>query len=240
MPDTLSVLSESTGSGGPADSAAAADAHPAARLHAARLAAGYATAGRFAEEHDFNVITYRAHERGDRNFRADVARQYAQALGCNWQWLLLGIGSDGLADSADADPFVQVPLYDLSASAGHGSFVEQEDVSRHLAFRTDWLSSVTDAAPDRLAVLTVAGDSMEPTLHSGDHVLVDLTATSPTRDGVYIVRFEDSFMVKRMAIDPFRRKVSIRSDNPLYPGFEDLEPDAVSVVGRVIWLGRRL
>jgi phage repressor protein C with HTH and peptisase S24 domain len=34
--------------------------------------------------------------------------------------------------------------------------------------------------------------------------------------------------------------VSIRSDNDAYPGWPDCALDTIDVVGRVVWVGRRL
>jgi len=41
-------------------------------------------------------------------------------------------------------------------------------------------------------------------------------------------------------VSPAARSVSIRSDNPAYPGWPDCDPAAVDIVGRVVWTGRRI
>ena len=60
------------------------------------------------------------------------------------------------------------------------------------------------------------------------------------RDGLYVLRLDGMLLVKRLAISPAARRVSILSDNPAYPGWSDCDPAAVDVVGRVVWVGRRL
>jgi phage repressor protein C with HTH and peptisase S24 domain len=46
-------------------------------------------------------------------------------------------------------------------------------------------------------------------------------------------------MVKRLAKGPAGR-LSVLSDNPAYPGWPDVDGAAVTIIGRVVWAGRRL
>ena len=68
----------------------------------------------------------------------------------------------------------------------------------------------------------------------------DRVAAERLRDGIYVLRIEGALVVKRLALNPAARTLSIRSDNPAYPGWPDCDPDAVDVVGRVVWAGRRI
>ena len=80
---------------------------------------------------------------------------------------------------------------------------------------------------------------MVPTLNDGDDILLDhRAAREPLRDGIYVLRVEDALVVKRIARSP--AWVSVRSDNPAYPSWPDCEPAALTVVGRVVWVGRAL
>lgn len=133
-----------------------------------------------------------------------------------------------------------ISAYDVAAAAGEGIIIDVEYETGKLAFRTDWLRSVTQAAANDLAVITVRGDSMYPTLADGDTILVDLTQHSPSNDGIYVVRFGEFVLVKRLLIDPVRHLVTITCDNANYPPLEPVPPEDVDVAGRVIWLGRRL
>ena len=60
------------------------------------------------------------------------------------------------------------------------------------------------------------------------------------RDGIYVLRLDGVLMVKRVALGLRRTSFSIRSDNPNYPGWEDVDPALVEIIGRVVWAGRRL
>ncbi len=133
-----------------------------------------------------------------------------------------------------------VPRLALGASAGPGALDQDEVAAGALAFDARWLRAL-GGRPDMLSIIRVDGESMAPTLHDGDDIMVDRAdGAERLRDGIYVLRMDDVLMVKRLALTPRRGHLSIRSDNPLFPDFEDVEPRAVTIVGRVIWTGRRV
>ena len=77
-------------------------------------------------------------------------------------------------------------------------------------------------------------------IRNGDTVLVDFTQRMPKRDGIYVIRYDDSVQVKRISIHPESLLLTVRSDNKDYSTYTDLKPDKLDIVGRVIWLGRRI
>ena len=92
-----------------------------------------------------------------------------------------------------------------------------------------------------LSVVRVMGDSMEPTLSDGDDVLVDASDHgSRLRDGIYVMRIDDTLVVKRIALRPDSPFITIASDNPTYPTWEDIDRSTVHIAGRVLWFGRAL
>ena len=104
-----------------------------------------------------------------------------------------------------------------------------------------WLRALTNVPTDGLSIIAVGGDSMAPTLADGDEVIVDQKdGTTRLRDGIYVLRLDDSLMVKRLARQPAGRGVSIRSDNPDYPSWQNIDPSRINIVGRVLWYGRKL
>jgi phage repressor protein C with HTH and peptisase S24 domain len=82
---------------------------------------------------------------------------------------------------------------------------------------------------------------MMPTLTDGDDILVDRSdAAGRMRDGIYVLRRDDALMVKRIALNPAARTIAIRSDNPAYPSWPEIDLASVDIIGRVIWAGRRI
>ena len=83
------------------------------------------------------------------------------------------------------------------------------------------LRKLTPAKGASLSVVRVMGDSMEPTLSDGDDVLVDASDHgSRLRDGIYVMRIDDTLVVKRIALRPDSPFITIASDNPTYPTWE--------------------
>jgi phage repressor protein C with HTH and peptisase S24 domain len=139
---------------------------------------------------------------------------------------------------SEADGYIRVPRYEVKASAGGGAIIHSEQIVDHLYFKTDWVKNVLGIPRDFLALISVQGDSMEPTLSNGDLILID-TRSSRVEDGaIYVVQYEDALLVKRLQ-KKYDGSVVIRSDNPLY------EPEILhgenamnlKIVGRVVWAG---
>ena len=139
----------------------------------------------------------------------------------------------------DGTEFASIPRFDASLSAGPGSIIDPqaEPVGYHL-IEAQWLNAVTRAAPQHLAVIRVSGDSMEDTLSNGDWVLLDRTQTRAAEEGIYALQIDDTTWVKRLTLNVRERLIRIVSDNPKYP-VQDLPPDDLTVVGRVVCIVAR-
>jgi len=136
---------------------------------------------------------------------------------------------------------IAVPRLAVDAAAGAGAFDGDERGKAHIAFDPAWLRRLARGAPEQLSIIRVSGDSMTPTLADGDEILVDRgDGAERLRDGIYVLRIDDALLVKRVTLNPAARTVSVRSDNPAYPGWPNCDPAAVDIVGRVVWAGRRL
>lgn len=143
-----------------------------------------------------------------------------------------GTASDGL---------VSIKRHPVMVSAGPGSVVVEELGKPYFAFDERWLKSLTSSGPGKLSIVRVEGDSMAPTLNAGDDILVDLgDSMERLRDGIYVLRFDDAVVVKRLALSPTARRVTVQSDNPSYPDWPDCSLNDISPIGRVIWSGRRI
>ena len=191
-------------------------------------------------------------EKGTRKLTQDWMERIAKALGCSPAELIAAKGAvrmsgggrpkaRGAANVLEVagEEFTVLPVYDVRAAAGAGAINEQETVIYHQIFRTQWLRSVTTSGMRNLAVIQVAGDSMENTFHHGDQVLVDRSVRKPGRDGIYILRSGDELQVKRVQLQP-NKLLTIASDNQNYRTFSDQNPDDIEILGRVVWLGRQV
>lgn len=133
---------------------------------------------------------------------------------------------------------VVVQRLDISASAGSGAEADGELVISEFAFSERWLRDLCRGRRPNVSMIRVQGDSMAPTLVDGDEILVErLESAERVRDGIYVLRQEDTLLVKRLAIGPSAQSVRIRSDNPAYPEWPECDLASLQIIGRVIWAG---
>ena len=144
-------------------------------------------------------------------------------------------------DAPAANGLVSVKRHPVMVSAGPGAVVTEELGKPYFAFDQRWLKALTPSKPSRLSIVRVEGDSMSPTLNAGDDILVDLgDAAERLRDGIYVLRIDDALVVKRLALNPIGRRVTVQSDNPAYPDWPGCSLGEINCIGRVIWSGRRI
>ena len=152
----------------------------------------------------------------------------------------------GAPDSADNSyvpmksprkSWIAIPRLALGASAGPGALAEDDAHVGHLGFSEGWLREM-GLTPNSLTALSVAGDSMDPTLADGDEILV-ARAEGRLRDGIHVIRRDGTLMVKRLLFER-EGQVSVISDNKAYPSDANVSLEDVEVLGRVVWKGGRI
>lgn len=145
------------------------------------------------------------------------------------------------SNDAKKGRLVSISQRPVRAAAGAGQMPDDERASATIAFDRAWLKRLTPSGSDRLSIIQVDGDSMAPTLTSGDDILVDEgDGADRLRDGIYVMRVDGALVVKRLALHPMGRKVTIQSDNPAYADWPDVPLDDIDCIGRVIWSGGRV
>ena len=153
----------------------------------------------------------------------------------------LGGPGQGRDDLSRSSTLIPVPRLNVDASAGPGAFNDSESEYAHIGFDEKWLRRVSRSKSSDLSVIKVQGDSMTPTLSDGDDILVDAgDGVERLRDGIYVLRRDDALLVKRIARSPASRRIIVKSDNDSYPSWPDCELADIDIIGRVVWVGRRL
>ena len=138
--------------------------------------------------------------------------------------------------------YVPIPELDVRASAGPGALHDGLEEGRETwlfpdaVIRHEFRARAAD-----LRVITIDGDSMEPLLSSGDRILVDTSQRVPAPPGVFVVWDGIGVVAKRVEHIPNSEpaRIIIRSINPEYQTYERTAEE-VRIVGRVIWMARRL
>ena len=127
---------------------------------------------------------------------------------------------------------IRVPYMNTSAKAGNGFYNGSEYVNQ---FITITEGRVLDAlrGVHSPVMLAISGDSMLPTLSDRNVVIVAPNDTE-IRDGkIYIFTINEMTYIKRLFMNPLTRKITCKSDNPIYPAF-DAEPTDITIHGRVV------
>lgn len=209
----------------------------------------------FAAGFGIHKNTLARYEKGDSLPDAGFLAKICEVYRINPAWILTGQGpvhvpeedSDAFpmapSDSAGLDPdaYVYIPLYNVVASGGNGSFLDCEEVIDAMAFKREWIRSELRANPKDLVLVNMTGESMEPTLGKDDVLLVNRRVGSVRSDGIYLVRAGEALLVKRLQFLP-EGDVRVISDNQAYEPFT-VRPDSDStdfkIIGRVVWAGRK-
>lgn len=145
----------------------------------------------------------------------------------------------GIASSSVKAGLCLIPKLAVGASAGPGAMHDAEALAGKIGFDEKWLRK-QGLEPSKLSLIRVEGDSMAPTLNHGDDIMVDNgAAETALREGIHVIRVDDVLMVKRLVKGPAGR-LSVLSDNPAYPDWPDVDGETISIIGRVVWAGRRL
>lgn len=171
----------------------------------------------------------------------------ASALGVSLQWLR--------GESEDRDPsaplvptsqdvmehfdIAVVPELEIGYSMGGGSVLLDYEQRGVVPFRRAWLKNLMNGGIDDLFVARGEGDSMQPTLLDGDFVLVDTSQKQINKqDRIWCVSYGDLGMIKRVRKLPGDGYM-IFSDNPSIAPLYTHDGE-MFVIGRVIWIGRKM
>jgi phage repressor protein C with HTH and peptisase S24 domain len=187
-------------------------------------------------------------ESGRVKISTEIAQLVEEKLGYNFRWVMTGEGpkKKGKAQHQvipvqpdfPADDFVFIRQVNGKISAG-GGLMPDNSADLQCAFRRDWIKK-RGGKPDNMSLIKVSGDSMAPTLLSGDLVLVDHSRTAVTpQGGIYAISIDHEIMIKRIQVLFPQNKLRILSDNSHYDPIE-ADPDQVKINGRVIWYGREI
>lgn len=157
--------------------------------------------------------------------------------------------SDGREFGGRLDPallhklnLAEVPDASHNYAMGAGSFLDIAQVT-HRYFDRDWLRSIANVAVEGLVFVRGVGDSMLPTIHEDDGVLVNTNEYDIDRqDKIWAFTYGGLGMIKRIRSIPAHdgeRRYLIISDNPAVENFE-VSGDEIAVKGRVVWISRRV
>ncbi len=165
--------------------------------------------------------------------------QLYRLFGLNPDWLEKGTGSIFAAKHAEnISDFKNIPKVKARLCAGGGSFEIGSQIDGYYAFKKKWLNS--KGISDKMILMDIFGNSMEPEIKDGDTVLVDESQKNIIAGALFAIGIEDTIMVKRVEKHP--NKLVLLSDNKIYTPIylQDDEMNNVRIIGKVIWVCREL
>lgn len=155
-------------------------------------------------------------------------------------WSALLPTARDIADEGRAatDELVAVPELDLAYGMG-AAFADLPVTAQIHHFPRAWLRRYTRSSPDRLYFAQGIGDSMEPTLHDGDLLLIDTAQNRLTAaERIWAIAYAECLMIKRLRPIPEAR-IEVWSDNRHIAPFTAGQ-DEIRIIGRIIAVQRKL
>lgn len=140
------------------------------------------------------------------------------------------------AKKSDHNDVVQVPILDVSASAGAGYINHNEEVIAHLPFPTGFLRTL-GVNPDKVRAVRSHGDSMEPTIPDDRLVLINTADRDITRSKIFLIRTADGLRLKRILRTHDGAVLLISDNKAIYPEerLEEADLETFRVIGRAFW-----
>ena len=137
---------------------------------------------------------------------------------------------------------IELPFYEVSASAGVGLLAEVEERPKTISFEPYWLRNEIGVCPSNVFLMMVEGDSMQPTLKNGSMIMVNRDVDNLS-DGIYVMRYDENLLVKRLQMLP-GGIIRVKSDNSMYDPWEikksQLDGVELALIGRVVWTGQKM
>lgn len=116
-------------------------------------------------------------------------------------------------------PRREAPLYDIRVSAGTGQFLDSSSYTMIIMEEYE--------PPETSFLVTVTGDSMEPTYYAGDTLYIKQQPEIEVGEtGLFMIN--GNVFVKELT------KTGLKSHNPVYPEISFKETDAIHCYGKVL------
>ncbi|MCP4161991.1 MAG: helix-turn-helix transcriptional regulator [Deltaproteobacteria bacterium] len=157
----------------------------------------------------------------------------SQSHNFNVNWLLTGMG-EPLMDNDNA--FKSISLVEARLSAGGGSLEVGAETVDKVPFRLDWLHR--KGVPDKMVMFKISGDSMEPVVHDGDTVLVDMSRKEIVSGKIFAIGVDDAIVLKR--VEKKEDHIRLISENNIYPPeiHSAGQTQGIRIIGKMIWSSR--
>ncbi len=152
-------------------------------------------------------------------------------------WLFYNQATKSL--ESETEKYANIRYFgDIYASAGGGSFTDDEDhesivLDPHMI---DMLGGNREVK--YIDSINVLGDSMEPTFYENDMVFINRSQKEIQKGGVFVISTPNGLFIKRVSLRS-DGMLELISDNPLY-SIEQVDINSIKIIGRVVGSMRSL
>lgn len=192
------------------------------------------TVREFADKIGVSNVTVYKWKRGAATPQGSQLEKLCQYAKVPPSWVLYGDGNTPHGQSIVVDDdTISIPVLDVNAACGiHGFNDGVIELVKMIRVTLDFLRLFAPKAnANGLHIVTAVGDSMEPTICSGDAVLVDSMDKRISGDGIYAIQYENGILLKRVQCNP-PAGVVLLSDNKMYPPIKIDDTSTLTVVGK--------
>jgi len=175
----------------------------------------------FSEKTNFPISRIKDLERGKvKALKPEEAIFLEENFHFSGWWLLTGRGEMLLEDKKNLESFpkpsnnhgYEIDLLNVRAGAGEGIYNYEVEVIDKIVLDKSFFRTNPDI--QKIKIIEIDGDSMEPTLYNGDFIVVDESKTNKV-DGIYAIQLDGQLLVKRLEFN-INNTVTIISDNKKY------------------------
>ncbi|KES23110.1 LexA family transcriptional regulator [Pseudomonas sp. AAC] len=174
----------------------------------------------------------------------------AKAFSVRVEWLEYGLGERRESDQAKPEPepsadssddeYVHVPLKSAKGAMGRGYENPYVEVKGHLAFKRSWIKA-RGLNAKYLEAFYADGDSMYPTINSGDVVLLNKAQKEPAHNKIFALNGADGVIIKRLSHASAVNQWGLISDNLDKREFPDQwldeDDEPMALMGQIVWRG---
>lgn len=182
-------------------------------------------------------------EKGKSKPQQSTIKALISTFNVNPDWLLNGTGEMFIGDASrqqEVSDIISIPYYpEVSAAAGSGALVYDENTVKNIKISSAIINIKTG---DKVCFINATGNSMQPVIDDRDLLLVDLTHKDFIDEGIYVVRLENTLLVKRLQKIP--NGIVLISDNPQYAPItlnsDNFNENDAAIIGKVISIIKNL
>ncbi len=133
----------------------------------------------------------------------------------------------------ESDTIILPHYTNVSAAAGSGELVYDETSVKQVRISS---SIINIQHSNNICIINATGHSMQPMINDGDLLIVDLNHKDYLDEGIYVVRLDNSLLVKHLQKIP--NGMCLISENPKFQPIilttDNFNENSASIIGKVL------